>query len=190
MATTIPAVDTEVNIASALFIDLQLGDTNYYISDAYNSFTVNSNDYTSLGSLLSVSDFTTDFSTTQGTISIAISGIPNTIDYMQAVQATKIQGGNVVVRRKFFDADTLLPVANAEYVRYTGIISNYHIEEDTNIIEGNSTNTIVFECASIYSILANRKTGQQTNGSSRRRFYTGDISFDNVRFNTKLPEFD
>ena len=63
MSTSIPAVDTEQNIASALFVDLQLGDTTYYLSDAYNPFTIGSNTYTDLGSLLSVSSFVSDYKT-------------------------------------------------------------------------------------------------------------------------------
>lgn len=190
MSTPIPAVDTEQNIASALFIDLQLGSSNYYISDAYKPFTINSNEYTALGAFLSVEAFQTDFKTTQSSISFGISGIPNTTDYMRIINTEKIKGGSVTIRRKFFDADTLLPLANAEYIRYNGIISNFHVEENTDFIAGIATNTIVFEIASVYTILSKRIAGQRTNGSDRRRFYPDDISFDNVSNIRVLPEFD
>ncbi len=189
MSTSIPAVDTEQNIASALFIDLQLGDTTYYLSDAYKPFTIESNSYTDLGSLLSVSSFVSDYKTTQSTNSIAISGIPIGNDYNRIIQESKIKGGEVVIRRKFFDADTLLPLANSTYIRYKGIISNYHIEENADFLNGKATNTLVFECSSIYNVLSKKIAGQRTNSADRRRFYPGDISFDNVVNLLKLPEY-
>lgn len=190
MATTIPAVTGNVNIASALFVDLQLGDTTYYISNSYKTQTVNSNSYTDLGSMLQITPFTYNYKTTQGTIQLSISGVPGTPDYMNIIQSERIKGGDIEIRRVFFDKDTLEPISGAEYLRFKGIISNFTIEEEADFFAGGVTNTLIFECTNIYAVLSNKISGQRTNGSDRRRFYPGDISFDNVKNLTALPEFD
>lgn len=188
MATVIPAVTGNSSITTGTFVSLQLGDNTYYVSDAYNTITVNSNSYVPVGALLSVSDFTYDYKTTQGTVEFALSGIPNTTDYMQIVQSEKIRGGDVEIRRVFFDNDTLEPLSGAEYLRFKGLISNYVIEEETNVFQGASTNSIIFQCSSVYSVLANKISGQRTNGSERRRFFS-DTTFDNTSSIINLPEF-
>ena len=85
--------------------------------------------------------------------------------------------------------DTLLPIANAAYQRFSGVISNYSIEEDVDFFGGVASQSIVFECQSVYAVLAKKITGQRTNGSDRRRFFSGDASFDQVQFQSNIPEF-
>lgn len=178
-----------VNIASALFVEMQLDNATYRFSDAYGEITVDGEVYTQLGDLLSVSNFQNDFSATQVNSQIIISGVPNSPNYTSIVLNGNIKGGTVNVKRVFFDTDTLLPIANAAYQRFSGIISNYSIEEDTDFFDGKFTNSIVFECQSVYAVLAKKITGQRTNGSDRRRFFSGDASFDQVQFLSEIPEF-
>ena len=188
MSTLVEYTDTEANVAHALFVNMVLGDTTYYLSDAYNALTVEGNEYTSLGALMSVSDIQDDYKSTQGTVTIAISGIPNTVDFMDIILNEKIKGGEINVYRAFFDTVTLEQQANA-YLRYKGIISNYNVEENTDIINGVSTNTLVLTCSNVYTILSRKISGQRTNGASRRQFYPGDPSFDRVKSITALPRF-
>lgn len=182
MPTTVTPVEGNVNIASALFVELQLGDNTYHISDAYTRLTVNGDVYTSLGSLLEVSDFVSDYKATQGSIQLVISGIPNQTNYTQIVQDSKIKGGSVSIRRAFFDPDTLELLSGEDYLRFNGVISNWALEEDTDFINGVATNTLVLECVSVYTVLTKRIAGQRTNGADRRRFFSGDISFDRVTY--------
>ena len=190
MATTIAPVTGNVNISSGIFVKMDLGGTTYYFSNAYEAFTVDGDTYTDLGSLLSVSDFVYDYKATQSTISIAISGIPNTRDYMSIIQNNKIRGGDVEVRRVFFDPATGEPLSGEVYLRYKGLISNYSIEEEADFFVGSATNTIVFECASVFSLLDSKVSGQRTNGSDRRKYFTNDPSFDNVKYvKNNLPGF-
>lgn len=190
MATTIAPVTGNINIASAQFVSLQLGDNTYRFSDAYEVVTVDGEQYTDLGHLLSISDFTYDYKSTQATAQVTISGLPNNPDYMQIVQESKVKGGDIEIRRVFFDPDTLEPLSGEEYLRFKGIISNYVIEEEADFYTGIATNVITFECASVYAVLARKISGQRTNGSERRRFYPNDISFDQVKNLKTLPEFD
>lgn len=191
MSTSIPAVGAN-QVNSATFIDLQLGGTTYYITDAYKPMTINSNSYTQLGILLDVSEITYDYKTTSGTMTFSISGVPNTPDFLQLIENTEIKGGDVEIRRAFFDPVDSDVIAGEDYLRFKGIVSNYGIEEETNIIEGRATNTIIFECASTFAILEKKIAGQRTNGSDRRRFYPGSIDFDRIKFiqDDNLPEFD
>jgi len=191
MATPMPPVTGNVNIASAQFVSLQLGDTTYRFSDAYETITVDGEQYTDLGHMLMISDFTYNYKSTQGTSQIMISGVPSDPNYMNIVQSTPIRGGDIEIRRVFFDPDTLEPLAGEEYLRFKGIISNYIIEEqDTDFFTGVSTNVITFEAASVYAVLSKKISGQRTNGSERRKFYPGDPSFDRVKEVLILPEFD
>jgi len=189
MSTPISQANTAVTVSSSVFVDLTLGNTTYYLSDAYSAITVDSNSYTNLGALLAVGDITSDYKATQGTTTITLSGIPNEDNFTNILMQEKIKGGEVEVRRVFFDPDTMEPSANGSYLRFKGIISNFAIEEETAILAGQATNTLILECASTYAILQKKVSGQRTNGSDRRRFETGDQSFDQVKNLTTIPEF-
>lgn len=188
MPTAIPPVTGNVNVSSGIFVSMTLGDNTYRFSNAYKTLTVAGQSYTDLGSLLSVGEFVYDYKATQNTLQIAISGIPNTTDYMNIIQSEKIRGGDVEVRRVFFDPLTGEPLAGEEYLRYKGLISNYVIEEEADFFAGYATNTLVFDCASVFSLLTSKVTGQRTNGSDRRKFFD-DPSFDNVKTLRTLPNF-
>jgi len=185
MPSTIPEV-ANATIKHALFMDLQLGDTTYYLSDAVSPVTFGNVDYFECGELLQVSSLRNDFKSTQGTITISLSGIPNKRDYMNIVLNEKIKGGEVILYRVFYNNNFEPQTA---YLRYKGIISNFNIEENTDVINGVITNTIVLSCSSIVTLLNKKISGQRTNGADRRRFYPGDISFDRVQYITTLPEF-
>jgi hypothetical protein len=65
--------------------------------------------------------------------------------------------------------------------RYTGVITNFAIEETEDIINRDRTYTVAITCANINTLMENRVSGQRTNGSDRKRFYPGDISFDRTK---------
>lgn len=176
MSVTIPEVLLP-NIKHALLIDLTIGSTTYYISNAWKSITYNSNAYTELGALLNVGDFREDIKTTNGDLSISLSGIPSNTDYIQQILASNVKGGQVTVSRAFFD-DTYV-VSNV-YQRFSGIITNFAISEDENLVENQLTNTIQISCASINTILENRISGQRTNPKDRDKFFSGDQTFNRV----------
>lgn len=180
MTTPITAVQG-TSISHALFIDLTLGNVTYYISSAYQPITINSNTYTELGAFLQIGDVTEDLKTTNGDIVISLSGIPSDVSYMDIVLSTSIKGGNVVVRRGFFDTTTLQPIAGQIFERYRGIITNFSVDESVNFLNGELTNQISISCASLNSLLETQIRGQRTNETDRKRFYPNDISMDNVK---------
>lgn len=177
MATPITAVQDN-NISHALFIDLDLDGNVYYISNAYKPITVNGNTYTELGAFLGINEIRDDLKTTGGDLAIALTGIPSNENYVDIMLSYPIKGGNVVVRRGFFDTNTLEPISGQVFERYRGIITNFSIDETENFLEGDLVYTITVTCANINTLLNNKISGQRTNSSDRNRFYPGDISFD------------
>ena len=178
MATTITPVQQD-HISSCLLIDLTLDNTTYYISSAYKPVTFDSNTYTELGSFLQVGDFQEDVRTTNGDISISLSGIPSEQNYLSLILTEPVKGGNVVVRRGFYDLTTHELDTGQVYDRFSGIITNFTIQEDFRPGQ-ELTNTVTVTCASINSILENRVSGQRTNPDDRKRLFPNDEVFDRV----------
>lgn len=177
MATPITAVQDN-NISHALFIDLDLDGNVYYISNAYKPITIDGNSYTELGAFLGINEIRDDLKATGGDLAIALTGIPSNENYVDIMLSYPIKGGNVVVRRAFFDTNTLVPISGQVFERYRGIITNFSIDETENFLEGDLVYTITVTCANINTLLNNKVSGQRTNSSDRNRFYPGDISFD------------
>jgi len=178
MATTITPVQQD-HISSCLLIDLHLDGTIYYLSSAYKPVTYDGNTYTELGSFLNVNDFTEDIKTTKGDISLTLSGIPSEQNYLSAILTTKIKGGKVILRRGFYNITTHELDTAQVYTRFSGIITNFIIQEDFtpgSVLQ----NTVTVTCASITSILENKISGQRTNPSDRDRLYPNDAVFDRV----------
>jgi uncharacterized membrane protein YgcG len=176
MATTIAPVDGTFNVKHAMLVDLNLTSNVYYVSTAWKPVTYNTNTYTELGAFLSISDMTEDIKTTNGDITLQLTGIPSNQDYMAEVLTTPIKGGEVTVYRAFFNDDYSLDSGNV-FQRFKGIITNFAIEETENILEGSLTSTIGISCASINTILENKVSGQRTAPVDRDKFYPGDQTF-------------
>lgn len=166
------------NISTAMFLDLTLNGITHYISTAYTTINLLGNDYLEQGSLLTISDIDSHVKTSSGEIQISLSGVPNTQDFMTAVLNTPIRGGEVIIRRGFFDPHT--QEISEVYDRFSGLITNYNISEDYDASSGEFTNTITISCSSINSLLDSSISGQRTSPDDRRRYYPGDISFDRV----------
>lgn len=181
MTTLMTSVDQENHVLHCLLIDLTLGNVTYYLSNAYKPITTAGHTYTALGAFISVSSITEDLRTTNGDISITLTGIPTNDNYLSRVLTMPIKGGSVKLRRAFFNSDTLDILPDQVFLRYQGIVTNFAIEEEDNLFTGDLNNTISIICASLNSLLENKTTGQRTNGSDRRKYYPGDISFDRVK---------
>lgn len=179
MATDITSVQAD-NISHALFIDVQVGGNVYYMSSAYKPITIGSNTYNELGTFLDISDFQDDIRQTNGDVTLSLSGIPSNEDYLAQILAEPIKGGNVTIKRGFFN------IANAEiqtdqvFTRYKGIITNFSVQDDANRLKNTETMTISIQTSSINSVLSNQITGQRTNPEERKRIVAGDKIFDNI----------
>ena len=179
MATSIPQVTGVNNIIQCMLIDLTLGSTTYYLSSAYKPVSYLSNTYSELGSFLQVGELSEDIKTTNGDITLALTGIPSEADYMDKVLTTPIKGGSVKIFRAFFDEDYSYNASNV-YGRYSGVITNFNISEDEDIMSGKLNNTISIQCASINTILENKISGQRTELTDRQKHFAGDQTFGRV----------
>lgn len=179
MATSIPQVTGVNNIIHCMLIDLTLANTTYHLSSAYKPVSYNSNTYSELGSFIQVGDLTEDIKTTNGDITVSLSGIPSEADYMANVLTTPIKGGTIQISRAFFDDDYGFNASNV-YGRYKGVITNFSISEDEDILTGKLNNTISITCASINTILENKVAGQRTSLTDRQKFFVGDQTFKRV----------
>jgi uncharacterized membrane protein YgcG len=183
MPTTIPEVQG-TNIAPVTLIDLDLNGNVYYLSDAYKPFTVDSNSYTELGAFLSISNLDDNLKTTNGDIQISLSGIPSSstgaeVNYLNIIMTTPVKGGNVTIKRAFYDTSTWTLQSNV-YTRYKGVITNYNIADAFNFITKENDYAVTVSVASINGVLENLVVGQYTNPDSRKRFFPDDDCFDRI----------
>ena len=179
MATTITPVQND-NISHALFIDVQVGGNVFYMSNAYKPITIDGNVYNELGTFLAVDDFSDDIRTTEGDVSLSLSGIPSEQDYLSLMLAEPIKGGNVTIRRGFFDLNTNEIISGQVYTRYKDVITNFSLQDDANRLQDTETVTISIMTSSINTVLKNKIKGQRTNPEERKRLYAGDLVFDKI----------
>ena len=179
MATTITAVQQD-HIVSVVLIDLTLDATTYYISNAYKPVTYDGNTYTELGSFLSMDAITDDIKTTNGDLSISLTGIPSDADYMNIILTSKIKGGEVIVRRGFMNKDDLELDTSQVFTRYSCIIVNFAITEQVDILAKQNTNSVTITVASLNQLLQSKIKGQLTNPEDRKRLFANDQIFDRI----------
>ena len=179
MATTITSVQ-QADISHAMFIDLEVGGNVYHISNAYTPIVIGSDTYNELGILLNVTDFTDEIKATEGDITIAVSGIPSETNYITRVLEAPILGGNVTLKRGFFHTGNSEIISGQVFTRFKGVITNFQLQEDTNLPAGFNTTGITFSVASLNTLLETKITGQKTDPTDRDRFDATDLSFDRI----------
>jgi len=179
MSTTITAVQGD-HIISVVLIDLTLDATTYYISNAYKPVTYDGNTYTELGSFLGMDAISDDIKTTNGDLSISLSGIPSDADYMNIILTSKIKGGSVIIRRGFMNKNDLELDTSQVFTRYSGIIVNFAITEQVDILAKQNTNSVTITVASLNQLLQNKIKGQLTNPEDRKRLFPNDKIFDRI----------
>ena len=155
--------------------------------------TINSEVYSPLGGLLSVSDSSSDLRPSSGTFTVAISGIPNTS--IAEIINSRIKGSTIQVYRAVFDATTwqLLSISDNPVGRFQGIVNNYSLEEDWNPGATIVSNRIILTCSSTVDVLTGKIAGRRTNPTDEKAFYPSDLAMDRVptlaesNFNFGIP---
>jgi hypothetical protein len=163
MTTIITAVDTERSIEHGVLIDLTLDGTIYYISNCYKSITYNGNTYEALAGFLQISEIQNNISNANDEIQVSLSAIPP--EYIAATLGQPIKGGEVNIYRAFFDYTTQEVITGEIYRRFTGIISNFSVQEDIDVVnaEPSVNHTITIIASSIMGVLENKISGRRTN---------------------------
>jgi len=183
MSTSIPAVQG-TNIAPVTLIDLDLDGNVYYISDAYKSFTVDSNAYTELGAFLSISNIDDNLRVTNGDLSITLAGIPSSstgaeVNYLNIILNSPVKGGNVTIKRAFYDTSTD-QLQTDVYTRFKGVITNFATQEAFNFLSKENDYSVTVTVASINTVLQNTIRGQKTDPTDRARYFPNDRSFNRI----------
>ena len=162
MSTNIPPVQTNA-IEHGILIDLTLDEDTYYISNCYKNVIHNGNEYLALAGFLNTSDIQNNISNANDEIQVSLSAIPPT--YIAATIGQPIKGGEVNIYRAFFDYETQQVITGEVYRRFTGIISNFSVQEDIDT-QGTTpevTHTITIIASSIMGVLENKISGRRTN---------------------------
>lgn len=147
-------------------------------SDHNQSLSIGGDTYAGLGSLLSVSETTSDLKAVNADISITISGIPtkNMTDFL----TKKVKGSRVSIIRGMFDpvTGTLLAIPDNPVGKFYGVINNYAVNETWDGLD--STTSISIMCKSAIGYLLYKKAGRRTNPIDMKQFYPNDSSMDRV----------
>jgi len=163
MTTIMTSVDTERSVEHGVLIDLTLDGTTYFISNCYKNITYGGNTYEALAGFLQVSDIQNNITNANDEIQISLSAIP--ANYIAATLGQPIKGGEVNIYRAFFDYKTQEVIAGEIYRRFTGIISNFSVQEDLDVVnaEPSVNHTITIIASSIMGVLENKISGRRTN---------------------------
>jgi hypothetical protein len=169
-----PAIET------ALFVRIDVPDFEVLRFSNFNRpYTINSESYTALGTLLSISDSQSELRTTPGELSIVISGIPNTT--IGNFLDQKIRGSSVQAYRVLFDTDSqALAITGNPTGRFQGIVNNFSIEEEFDSASAAASSTILITCTSTVELLSNKISGRRTNPIDQKALYPTDLSMDRV----------
>ena len=143
-------------------------------------FTIGSDTYTNLGTLLTITDSASNTRATSGALTITISGIPNTS--IASVMTNQFKGSTVQIYRVFFDPVTKqqLAIAGNPAGRFQGIVTNWSLTETWTPGSTSVSNMIAFNCASRVDMLMNKVSGRLTNSNSQKTYYPTDVSMDRV----------
>jgi len=168
-------------IQTALFCRIDVPDYSVLrFSNLNRSFTIDGEAYTALGQLLGVSSTSSEISAKGESVTVAVSGIPNSS--IAEIDSIRLKGSTVQIYRAFFDPTTgqLLALDANPTGRFQGIVNNYSLEEDYPQMAGTATNTIQITCTNEVDLLDKKIAGRRTNPKDQKYYYPGDLSMDRV----------
>lgn len=168
-------------IQAAMFVRLDIeGYDVLRFSDLGRNYTLDGEEYTNLGSLLSVTGSVSEVRATESEFSIAISGIPT--NAVAEILNNNPKGSSILVQRGFFNPITgeLLSVSGNPAIKFSGLVTNYSMNEEWDFASQTASHTIVLICSNIVSILNNKVAGRRTNPYDQERFFPGDKSMTRV----------
>jgi hypothetical protein len=145
-------------------------------SDHSTTFSINSETYTPVGRLMSITDTTSELRSTGNSITITLSGIPNSS--IAEIIHSKLKGSTVNIYRAYFtSAGTQIGTTQS---RWVGAVGNYALDEDYDVLNTTATNSIQLDCICTVELLQNKLAGRKTNPTSMQSFFANDTSFDRV----------
>ena len=135
--------------------------------------------YVGLGNLVSISSARSELKANESQVSISLSGIPN--PSLAEIMNSKIKGSQVEIYRALYDtSNNVLSVSGNPVGRFFGIVNNYNLDENYDVENKVSTNTITLVCSSWIDILKYKVAGRRTNPYDQQAWFPGDLSMDRV----------
>jgi hypothetical protein len=166
------------SVQENFFVELNIDGSYTRFSDYDIPETIDGDSYTALGSLLGITNTSTELRATNQQLSIAISGIPAT--NLALVNNANIKGSIVTVWRKLYNPTTAIGLSLTEanpQIKFKGLVTNFSIVEKWS---QSPSFTLNFEVQSIIGQLLVKTTGRRTNPNDEKKFFPSDISFDRV----------
>jgi hypothetical protein len=165
-------------IWSSLFVRIDVEDYQVLrFSDFYRPYTINSESYAALGSLMDVSSTESQMRLSEQELTITLSGIPTT--NIDSVLDYKIKGSPVEIYRGLFDPNTGADIT-APVGKFVGLVNNFALQEDWDNETRSSTVTIILTCSSLIGVLNTKLAGRFSNPTDQQKFYPGDNSMNRV----------
>lgn len=172
-------------IQTNLLVSIELDNQTIRMCDAVQSITIGANTYEAMGKLLAVSSTNSDLRPGTDDLTLAISGIPNSM--ISEVINSRFKGSYLEISRYLTDpvTGTALPITPNPVGRFVGIINNYSLQEDYDNETRSSSNTIELACSTLIRFLQTKVPGRRTNPLDIKAFSTkyysySDTSFDRV----------
>jgi hypothetical protein len=165
---------------------------NETITDQNGVSSISSGTFTALGGLLGISGHQRDLSVTSFDTQVTLTGIdPNQIRLVLEIgynpatgtYHSGIKGSKIQIWRGFYDGNYHL--IDTPQLRYTGIVTSYHIQEDR--VEDKDIFTLSLNCSSFKTVLENRFAGRHTNGISWNQGVNPQYDVNGVPTN---PDYD
>jgi hypothetical protein len=168
------------SVRSAYFVRVDVPDYDILrFSNFDRPFTVDSELYSNLGSLLSISSSQSEIRSTTHEVTVQISGVPS--GSVAEVLDNPLKGSEIVIRRGFFTpAGVLLGIAGNPAVKFKGIINNVSFSEEWDQTSKKTNFSIGLICSGSTSLLQNKVAGRRTNPLDEKLYFPDDSGFSRV----------
>lgn len=145
-------------------------------SDHNTNFTIDSESYVPLGTLLGVTTSSSELRATGNAITITLSGIGSS--NIPEIMNSKIKGSEVRIYRGYFQENGQ-QIGNTQQ-RFFGSVNNYSLDEAYEVFDLSASNTIQIDCICNVTLLQNKVTGRKSSPESMKQSFNLDTSFDRV----------
>ena len=162
------------------FVRLTLPSDTYTFCNAAAPITVNGITFSSLGSLLQISEIQRDIKASSADLKVSLVGIDP--ENIAIILGAEIKGSTIEIWRGFLDSNNAIITDPTQqfFKRYQGIVNNIAIQEDFNDQIRQRIATCIVSSASMRIVLDSRIAGIKTNQIAWQRLYPNDTSMNRV----------
>lgn len=180
-------LNSYTHVRTATFVRLQVdeyktsagttfGTQTLHFSDHNVAFVINSETYTPLGRLMAVTNTTSELRSSNDSVTITLSGIPNTS--IAEIVHSKLKGSEIRIYRAYFTEAGAQIGTTQE--RWIGSVNGYNLDEEFDPLSREATNTVQLNGLSTIGLLQQKVSGRRTNPESLKKYFPTDASFDRV----------